>query len=110
MLINFKTHYETNTDPLPNEFVIMLKEMFHDMSNNIISNKIRPPENLRVKWNLVSMADYQTGRMLSVWQDLGIREFSRKYHRITTGHEDVQIWDIAEESFVELREYYKIMD
>ena len=50
MLINFKTHNETNTDPLPNEFVIMLKEMFRDMSNHTISNKITPPENLRIKF------------------------------------------------------------
>ena len=110
MLINFKTHNETNTDPLPNEFVIMLKEMFRDMSNHTISNKITPPENLRIKWNLISMADYQLGRMLSAWQHFGIREFSLKYHRATTDHEDVEIWHIAEESVLELREYYKILD
>ena len=110
MLINFKTHNETNTDPLPNEFVILLKEMFRDMSNHTISNKIRPPENLRAKWNLISMADYQLGRVLSAWQNLGIREFSRKYHRSTTDHEDVEIWHIAEESILELREYWKTLD
>ena len=110
MLINFKTHYETNTDPLPNEFTVMLKEMFRDMSNHTISNKIRSPENLRAKWNLISMADYQLGRVLSAWQNLGIREFSRKYHRSTTDHEDVEIWHIAEESILELREYCKTLD
>ena len=110
MLINFKTHTETNTDPLPDEFVIMLKEMFRDTSNHTISNKIRPPENLRTKWNLTSMADYQLGRMLSAWQLLGIREFSLKYHRSTTDHEDVEIWHIVEESVLELREYYKTFD
>ncbi len=110
MLINFKTHNETNTDPLPNEFVILLKEMFRDMSNHTISNKIRPPENLRVKWNLTSMADYQLGRMLSAWQNFGIREFSAKYHRSTTDHEDIEIGHIAEESILELREYYKTLD
>ena len=110
MLINFKTHTETNTDPLPDEFVIMLKEMFRDTSNHTISNKIRPPENLRTKWNLTSMADYQLGRMLSAWQLLGIREFSLKYHRSTTDHQDVEIWHIAEESVLELREYYKTFD
>ncbi len=110
MLINFKTHNETNTDPLPDEFVIMLKEMFRDMSNHTISNKIRPPENLRVKWNLTSMADYQLGRMLSAWQNFGIREFSAKYNRSTTDHQDIQIWHIAEESILELREYYKTLD
>ena len=110
MLINFKTHTETNTDPLPDEFVIMLKEMFRDTSNHTISNKIRPPENLRTKWNLTSMADYQLGRMLSAWQLLGIREFSLKYHRSTTDHQDVEIWHIVEESILELREYYKTLD
>ena len=110
MLINFKTHYETNTDPLPNEFTVMLKEMFRDMSNHTISNKIRPSEKLIVKWNLTSMADYQLGRMLSAWQNFGIREFSRKYHRSTTDHEEVEIWHIAEESILELREYYKTLD
>ena len=110
MLINFKTHNETNTDPLPDEFVILLKEMFRDTSNHTISNKIKPSEKLRVKWNLTSMADYQLGRMLSAWQLLGIREFSLKYHRSTTDHQDVEIWHIAEESVLELREYYKILD
>ena len=110
MLINFKTHNETNTDPLPNEFVIMLKEMFRDMSNHTISNKIIPPENLRIKWNLTSMADYQLGRMLSAWQNFGIREFSLKYHRSTTDHQDIEIWHIAEKSVLELREYYKTLD
>ena len=110
MLINFKTHYETNTDPLPNEFVIMLKEMFHDMARHTISNKIRPSEKLRAKWNLTSMADYQLGRTLSAWQNFGIREFSAKYHRSTTDHEEVEIWHIAEESILELREYYKTLD
>ena len=110
MLINFKTQNETNTDPLPNEFVIMLKEMFRDMSNHTISNKITPHENLRTKWNLTSLADYQLGRMLSAWQNLGIHEFSRKYHRSTTDHEEVEILHIAEESILELREYYKALD
>jgi hypothetical protein len=56
------------------------------------------------------MADYQLGRMLSAWQLLGIREFSLKYHRSTTDHQDVEIWHIAEDSVLELREYYKTLD
>ena len=110
MLFNFKTHYETNTEPLPDEFVIMLKEMFRDMNNHTISNKIRPSEKLRAKWNLTSIADYQLGRTLSAWQDLGIHEFSLKYHRSTTHHEEVEIWNLAEESVLELREYHKTLD
>ena len=110
MLFNFKTHNETNTDPLPNEFVIMLKEMFRNISNHTISNKIRPSEKLKAKWNLTSLADYQLGRVLSAWQDLGICEFSKKYHRSTTIHEEIEIWNIAEESILELREYHKTLD
>lgn len=110
MLINFKTHNETNMDPLPSEFVVSLKEMFRDMSNHTISNKIRTCEKLRAKWNLTSMADYQLGRTLSAWQDFGIRQFSLKYHRSTTDYQDVEIWHLAEESILELREYYKILD
>ena len=110
MLTNFKTHYEINTDSLPSEFVIMLKEMFQDMSNHTISNKITPPENLRTRWNLISLADYQLGRMLSAWQNFGIREFSAKYNRTTTNHEENEIWHIAEESILELREYFKTLN
>jgi hypothetical protein len=88
----------------------MLKEMFRDMSNHTISNKITPPEKLRAKWNLTSMADYQLGRMLSAWQLFGIREFFAKYNRSTTDYQDIQIWHIAEESILELREYYKTLD
>ena len=110
MLINFKTYSETNTDPLPNEFVIHLKKMFEEMSRQIISEKIRPPETIKIKWNLTSLADYQLGRMLPVWQDFGIHEFIKKYDRPTTDHQDVEIWDIAEVSFSDLREYYKTFD
>lgn len=110
MLINFKTHYETNTDPLPNEFVILLKEMFRDMSRHTISNKLGPSEKTKSKWNLTRSGDYELGRMLSAWQNFGIREFSTMYHRTTTNHEEMEIWHIAEESILELREYFKTLD
>ena len=110
MMFNFKTKNETNTEPLPNEFVVMLKEMFADMSRQIIAEQIRPSETIRTKWNLPSLADYQLGRMLPVWQDFGIHEFSKKYHRSTTAHQDVKIWNLVEGSFSDLREYYKTFD
>ena len=110
MLFNFKTYSETNTDPLPNEFVIHIKKMFEDMSRQIISEKIRPPETIRIKWNLTSLGDYQLGIMLHFWLDFGMSEFTKKYGHPSTIHQDSEMWKIVQESFLELREYYKTFD
>ena len=110
MLINFKTHNETNTDPLPNEFVIMLKEMFEDMARHSISKKLGPSEKTKSKWHLTSPGDYELGRMLSAWQNFGMREFSAKYNRSTTNHQEIEIMHLVEESILELREYFKTLD
>ena len=110
MLFNFKSHYETNTDPLPKEFVIMLKEMFRDISNHTISNKHKLHKKIISKWNLKSVADYQLGIMLCYWHHLGRQEFSAKYNRSTTDHQENEIIRIAEEYGLELHEEFKILD